>query len=434
MKTQNIFVVAISIFSLALFIFSSGCNKNDSIVNTEISDINGIVVDANNNPVNNVNVELIILNDFVVNKTLSDGRFHFSNVALPYRLNLTTGHNSNYNKNAYIYDGLREKNPKIKITDNISISVNKNALVHLKTPDSVYVNNKSYIVAVYDTTGKYFDYREISNVFENDINIYWQNENDNFIANIFMISKEGSYNNGYYFYDYFEKKTQISNGGIDTVKFDFSDVKKVDENKNVVFFNSADWEIGDISTGFTFNESFLNSHKGIALNRLGQDGQRVIYPVINGKKLYYYLSIIFYKSDNSNYYWNGRFFPMSTFCPNIKPLPSLVNPTNNYEFVNNNTRFSINDADNTGVYLYTIKCFSQNSTINFYTKSASFYYPHIKDTCFVLKKNMDYYWFVSKYYNTENTDMLLSDKSNISTNPIEIGSTGRYYFKTRDSL
>jgi hypothetical protein len=434
MKTQNYFEVVVVILSLTIFIFSSGCNKNDLIVNTEISDINGIVVDANNNPVNNVNVELIILNDFIVTKTLSDGRFHFSNVALPYRLNLTTGHNSNYNKNAYIYDGLREKNPKIKITDIMSISVNKNSLVHLKTPDSVYMNNKSYVVAVYDTTGKIFNYSEIDNVYENDFNIYWQNENDNFIADIFMISKEGSYYNGYYFYDYFEKKTKISNGGIDTVKFDYSEVKKVDVNRNVVFFNSADWEISDIYTGFTFNESLLNSYKGIAINRLGQDGQRVIYPVINGKKLYYYLSIRFYKSDNSYYYWSGRFFLMSTFYPNIKPIPSLVNPPNNYEFVNSNTHFSINDADNTGVYLYTIKCYNINSTISLYTKNASFYYPHIKDTSFVLKKNMDYYWFVSKYYNTENTDMLLSDKLNISTNPIEIGSTGRYYFKTRDTL
>jgi hypothetical protein len=436
MKTQNIFVVVISIFSLTLFIFSSGCNKNDSIVNPVISDINGIIVDDNNNPINNMNIELVVMNDFVITRTLSDGRFHFSNAALPYRLNITSSLHSNSNKFAYIYDGLSENNPRIKIEDYWQNNVQKNALLHIKTPDSVYINDKSYNVAIYDTTGNLFNSFEIDNVFDNNINVYWANETEYFDADIFVLSKYHNYSTSKdYYYNYYEKKAHISNGGIDTVKFNIYEIKNVDENREVTFFHSSGWQITYLNAGLTFNENLLDNRKGIPLTDLFEPSQSAIFPIINGKNLFYYYNIFLAENQGrAAYVWNSRLFPVNSFFLNMKPIPTIVFPPNNFENVNRNTHFNIADGDKTGIYLYNIRTFNTNRTIYLYTKNTGFYYPNIKDTNFQLKKNTNYDWGVVKYYNTENLDILVNSSSNIDYCPSELSNTGQYSFKTKDTL
>lgn len=436
MKTQNIFVVVISIFSLILFIFSSGCNNNDSIVNTVNSDINGIVVDDNNNPINNVNVELVTMYDFVITRTLSDGRFHFSNVTSPYSLNVTNGHYNTYKKVAYVYDGLTEVNPNILIGEINQYVIPKNAYLHIKTPDTAEVNYKSYILAIYDSLENLYCIREINNVYDDEIYFIWYGNNESANANVFLISKQQDYiSNKKYYYNYFEKKVNITNGGHSNIVLNYSDMKNVEENKVVTFISPSGWDGNYISLGLTFSEQLMNEYYGMELGNNSYPTAAINYPIISSKNLFYYYSVIsFNTSKLASYSWNNRFMPTNSVYLTTKQIPESIYPTNEQQGVDRNTHFKISDADNSGIYQYTIRRYNQGNTIYLMTKNTGFFYPNIKDTNFVLTKNAKYEWNIAKYYNTQSMDLLVKNKYGRYYIPDEMCYTKFNCFTTNDTL
>lgn len=428
MKTSEIYEAISFVLFLFLLIIISGC-QDDITSTVEISDVNGAIYDANGEPITNANVEIIVNKSFFTTKSLSDGSFHFSNITFPYILNISLSTKSY----AYTYNGLTSKTPSIKINNIAQNIQQRRATIHIKTPDTTYMYGNHYLVIAYDSSGTLMSKQSIPLVFNDNANVDWIGGKDSYNINLFIALYCGN-GNSYDFRMYTEKQINIKNGGQYSISLNYNDFSYADENKSVTFSFPSEWNMNYSNFAFTCNFMLTSLYKGVNVNyENNQYSLKASFPMIKKKSLFYYYNIDLYSNSNyTSYHWNNITYPGMTKSLTCREIPKIISPINNSEAVDINTVYKINDMDNSvGVYIYEFKCVNPYLFIKLFTNDMIFRFPLFNDTSFALRSDMNYLWNVTKYYNVNSIDEIVSNTQAGNFIPNEYGVSAYSSFKTK---
>jgi len=422
-------IYVILFFSIIIFniLFLTGCsNDNDNPVNpSRPVTITGKVTDYWGNGIPNLKIEL----DSVIILSSSNGSFTFSNIRIPYDINVYIDPS-----NVESFRNLTITNPIIPI-DNPNSNKTYNANITVIIPP--FNNNQRAEAIFYDNSGMYRSEENLSNTYYTTFNHEW-NGSSSTSGKLVIWVYTTSQGKIISYEKYGEKPLTITNGVAARMVFNDIDLgtNPYDSSISGTASISPGFVIEDIIIGMNripFANFYEYGHRNfdVEINNLNFSA---FIPVLNGNVYKYYAWMQIYEPAKSrrgtkvaeiilNNYNN---FGFNTF-------PSLISPEDNALNVNYNTIFSFSKDSPQGIYnirlMYLKNGLYFSRTI--YLNSETFRLSPLSDTLYNIPDITECSWSVMKITGYQNTDDFVSIPPGINPKYNELLASEQRTFTTK---